>query len=144
VAGRTARLGVKEIEARITAHGARSRIRRLGFVDEAVLPALMRQSRAVTYPRVARDSDCRSSKRSPAGDRRDVRRYRHVRDAGDAALLASAGDALQLAEVLATALDMSDDERARWARRARERAEIFTWDSSVAQHVRAYEMAARR
>jgi len=41
--------------------------------------------------------------------------------AGGAALLASAGDALQLAEVLATALDMSDDERARWrGARARE------------------------
>jgi glycosyltransferase involved in cell wall biosynthesis len=64
--------------------------------------------------------------------------------AGDAALLARAGDAQQLAELLTTALDMNDEERALRARLARARAEIFTWDSSIAQHVRAYEMAARR
>jgi glycosyltransferase involved in cell wall biosynthesis len=64
--------------------------------------------------------------------------------AGDAALLARAGDANDLADVIMTALDMSDDERARCARLSRERAEIFTWDASVAQHLKAYEMAARR
>jgi glycosyltransferase involved in cell wall biosynthesis len=64
--------------------------------------------------------------------------------AGDAALLARAGDAQQLAELLTTALDMNADERVRRAQRARSRAEIFTWDSSIAQHVKAYEMAARR
>jgi hypothetical protein len=59
-------------------------------------------------------------------------------------LLARAGDAQQLAELLTTALDMNDEERALRARLARARAEIFTRDSSIAQHVRAYEMAARR
>ncbi len=64
--------------------------------------------------------------------------------AGDAALLTRAGDAEQLAEMLTTALAMNDDERVLRARLARARAEIFTWDSSIAQHVKAYEMAARR
>jgi glycosyltransferase involved in cell wall biosynthesis len=64
--------------------------------------------------------------------------------AGDAALLARAGDADELAAVLTTALEMSDGERAASAQRARARAEIFTWDSSIAQHVKAYEMAMRR
>jgi glycosyltransferase involved in cell wall biosynthesis len=64
--------------------------------------------------------------------------------AGDAALLARAGDADELAAVLTTALAMSDGERAGSAQRARARAEIFTWDSSIAQHVKAYEMAMRR
>jgi glycosyltransferase involved in cell wall biosynthesis len=137
--------GVKEIEARITAHGARSRIRRLGFVDEAVLPALMRQSRAVTYPSRGEGFGLPVLEALACGAIVVTSADTVMSEiAGGAALLASAGDALQLAEVLATALDMSDDERARWARRARERAEIFTWDSSVAQHVRAYEMAARR
>jgi glycosyltransferase involved in cell wall biosynthesis len=137
--------GVKEIEARITAHGARSRIRRLGFVDEAVLPALMRQSRAVTYPSRGEGFGLPVLEALACGAIVVTSADTVMSEiAGDAALLASAGDALQLAEVLATTLDMSDDERARWARRARERAEIFTWDSSVAQHVRAYEMAARR
>jgi glycosyltransferase involved in cell wall biosynthesis len=64
--------------------------------------------------------------------------------AGDAALLARAGDAGQLADVLTAALAMDDGVRARLALHGRARAELFTWDSSVAQHVKAYEMAARR
>ena len=62
--------------------------------------------------------------------------------AGDAALLARAGDAVQLAEVITIALTLSDDERALRRQHARARAEIFTWDATVAQHVKAYEMAA--
>ena len=64
--------------------------------------------------------------------------------AGDAALLARAGEADELAAVLTHALEMSEGERAETARRARARAEIFTWDASIAQHLKAYEMAARR
>ena len=137
--------GVKEIEARFTHHGARARIRRLGFVDEAVLPALLRQARAVTYPSrgegfglpVLEALACGASVVTSADTVMSE-------IAGDAALLARAGDAVQLAEVLTHALESSDDQRAARSRRARERAELFTWDSSVAQHVKAYEMATRR
>lgn len=137
--------GVKEIEAQIAGHAALSRIRRLGFVDETVLPALLRQARAVTYPSrgegfglpVLEALACGASVVTTADTVMSE-------IAGDAAMLARAGDAAELAEVLTTALELSDAERVLRSQRARARAEIFTWDSSVAQHVKAYEMAARR
>jgi glycosyltransferase involved in cell wall biosynthesis len=136
--------GVKEIEARIAVHGARSRIRRLGFVDESVLPALLRQARAVVYPSRGEGFGLPVVEALACGARVVTSSDTVMSEiAGDAALLAPAGDALQLADAITKALTMSDDERAARARESRERAEIFTWDASVAQHVRAYEMAMR-
>lgn len=136
--------GVKEIEARIAAHGARSRIHRLGFVDEAALPALMRQSRAVVYPSRGEGFGLPVLEALACGASVVTSSDTVMSEiAGDAALLAPAGDPVQLADVLTTAITMSDDERALRSRHSRSRAEIFTWDASVAQHVKAYEMAAR-
>ena len=137
--------GVKEIEARIAGHGALARIRRLGFVDESALPALLRQSRAVVYPSRGEGFGLPVLEALACGARVVTSSDTVMSEiADDAALLARAGDANDLADVITTALDMSDDERARCARLSRERAEIFTWDTSVAQHLKAYEMAARR
>ena len=55
--------------------------------------------------------------------------------------MASAGDVAQLTEAITKALALSDEERVSRAYRSRARAENFTWESSVAEHLRAYEMA---
>jgi glycosyltransferase involved in cell wall biosynthesis len=137
--------GVKEIEVRIAGHGARSRIRRLGFVDETVLPALIRQSRAVTYPSRGEGFGMPVIEALACGAVVQTSADTVMSEiAGGAALLARAGDAQQLADVLTTALAMSGDERAQFSRTARARAEVFTWDHSIDQHVKAYEMAARK
>ncbi len=39
---------------------------------------------------------------------------------------------------------MSNEDRDRHSRIARTRAEIFTWDHCIAQHVKAYKMASER
>jgi glycosyltransferase involved in cell wall biosynthesis len=135
--------GVKEIEARIADHPALPRIRRLGFVDESVLPALMRQSRAVVYPSRGEGFGLPVLEALACGATVVTSSDTVMSEiAGDAALLARAGDPNALAEVITTALMMNDEDRALGAQRSRSRAEIFTWDSSVAAHVRAYEMAA--
>lgn len=137
--------GVKEIEERMARHGARSRIRRLGFVDESVLSALMRQSRAVVYPSRGEGFGLPVLEALACGAIVVTTSATVMSEiAGDAALLAPAGEATAVAAAITEALAMDDDARVRRADHARSRAETFTWESSVAQHVRAYEMAAAR
>jgi glycosyltransferase involved in cell wall biosynthesis len=64
--------------------------------------------------------------------------------AGDGARLVPVGDAQALATSLDEVLTSSDDERRQWARRARDRAEQFTWENCVAQHLIAYDKAMVR
>jgi glycosyltransferase involved in cell wall biosynthesis len=137
--------GVTEIETRIARHGALSRIRRLGFVDETVLPALIRQSRVVSYPSRGEGFGMPVIEALACGAVVETSADTVMSEiAGDAALFARAGDVAQLIDVLSTALAMSDEQRVAFARTGRARAELFTWDSCIAQHVKAYEMAASR
>jgi glycosyltransferase involved in cell wall biosynthesis len=137
--------GVKDIETRLASHAALSRIRRLGFVDEAVLPALIRQSRVVSYPSRGEGFGMPVIEALACGAVVQTSGDTVMAEiAGDAALLARAGDAAQLADVLAAALAMDGAERALFAHHGRARAELFTWDASVTQHMKAYAMAARR
>ena len=61
--------------------------------------------------------------------------------AGDAASLVPIGDARALADALSRVVAASTGERSERSVRARARAELFTWDASLGQHLRAYEMA---
>jgi glycosyltransferase involved in cell wall biosynthesis len=61
--------------------------------------------------------------------------------AGDAARLVPVGNAEALAAALLDVLETSEDDRRQWSRRARARAEHFTWEACVAQHLVAYEQA---
>jgi len=130
------------LDALIAQHGAASRIRRLDFVDDALLPTLLRHSRAVTYPSRGEGFGLPVLEAMACGATVVTSSDTVMSEvAHGAALLAPAGDAVALAEVVQVALDLSDEERFQRGRLARQRAELFTWDSSVAQHVRAYEMA---
>ena len=59
------------------------------------------------------------------------------------ALACVPGDATALAETLARAIGLDDAARLDLGRRARRRAESFTWAASVERHLEAYELAAR-
>lgn len=137
--------GVEELESRIARHPASRRIRRLGFVDEAVLPALLRRARCVAYPSrgegfglpVLEALACGSLVVTSSGTvMSEV--------AGDDAVFAAPGDASALASALLTQLDRDDDERRTLGQRARSRAEHFTWEASMTMHLSAYELARRR
>jgi glycosyltransferase involved in cell wall biosynthesis len=134
--------GEGPIEAQIEGHPFHARIRRLGFVVDALLPVLYRHARAVTYPSrgegfglpVLEAMACGASVVTTDGTVM-------AEVAGDGALLVPVGNADALAASLADVLHSSDDDRRQWARRARGRAEHFTWEACVAQHLVAYEKA---
>jgi glycosyltransferase involved in cell wall biosynthesis len=134
--------GVGPLETQLAAHPFRERIRRLGFVDEALLPALFRHARAVAYPSrgegfglpVIEAMACGASVVTTEGTVM-------AEIAGEGARLVPVGDVAALTASLVEALDASESDRASWARRARSRAEHFTWEACVDQHLVAYERA---
>ena len=136
--------GLEQTEAMFTSHIAKDRIRRLGFVDEQVLPALLRHARVVAYPSrgegfglpVLEALACGASVVTSANTvMSEV--------AGDAASVVAIGNADELASSIEVALQRTPSQREETARVARNRAESFTWDFSIARHLDAYELARR-
>ncbi len=128
----------------VASHPAAARIRRLGFVDDELVPVLLRRARVVAYPSrgegfglpVLEALACGAVVVTSAGTVM-------AEVGGDAVTLVPVGDADALADALARALTLGADERAAVGLVARRRAELFSWDASLAQHRRAYAMAAR-
>jgi glycosyltransferase involved in cell wall biosynthesis len=136
--------GTGPIETLITNHPFAPRIRRLGFVDDALLPALYRQARAVAYPSRGEGFGLPVLEAMACGATVVTTAETVMAEvAGGAAELAPVGDAVALAERLADALGASDHERSARARRARDRAELFTWGACLDLHLAAYEQALR-
>ena len=134
--------GEGPIESRLGANPYRARIRRLGFVDDDVLPALYRHARAVAYPSRGEGFGLPVLEAMACGAQVVTTTDTVMAEVAlDAARLVPIGDASALAEELTAAMTASDDERAVWSRRARTRAETFTWDTCVERHVAAYELA---
>ncbi|MHB8379907.1 MAG: glycosyltransferase family 4 protein [Acidimicrobiales bacterium] len=130
------------IEAQIKDHPFRARIQRLGFVDDALLPVLYRRARAVTYPSRGEGFGLPVLEAMACGASVVTTRDTVMAEiAGDGARLVPVGDVDALATSLVDVLGSSDADRHQWALRARERAERFTWEGCVAQHLVAYEMA---
>jgi glycosyltransferase involved in cell wall biosynthesis len=134
--------GVGPFEAQLDAHPFKERIRRLGFVDDDLLAALYRRSRVVAYPSrgegfglpVLEAMACGSSVVTTDGTVM-------AEVAGGAARLVPVGDAEALATSLRAGLDDDDAARSSVAQSARARAEHFTWEACVDQHLVAYHQA---
>ena len=134
--------GEGPIEAQIEGHPYHARIRRLGFVDDALLPVLYRRARAVTYPSRGEGFGLPVLEAMACGASVVTTRDTVMAEvAGDGARLVPVGNSEALAASLVDVLESSDNERRQWASRARERAERFTWDACVAQHLVAYQQA---
>jgi glycosyltransferase involved in cell wall biosynthesis len=144
IAGQTG-WGVGPLEVLIAEHPYRTRIRRLGYVDDAALPALYRQARAVAYPSRGEGFGLPALEAMACGASLVTTEGTVMAEmAGDAARLVRVGDAEALAGSLHDILASSESERSSWAGRARARAENFTWDACVDQHLAAYDLALGR
>jgi len=136
--------GLEEFEAALANHPAASRIRRLGFVDERALPALLRRSRCVAYPSRGEGFGLPVLEAMACGAMVVTSSDTVMSEvAADTALLAAVGDSEGLAKAIGIQLHRGDGERARLGNLARTRAERFTWEASMTMHLSAYELARR-
>jgi glycosyltransferase involved in cell wall biosynthesis len=134
--------GVGPFVSQLDEHPFKDRVRRLGFVDDDLLPALYRRARVVAYPSrgegfglpVLEAMACGASVVTTDGTVM-------AEVASGAARLVPIGDHSALASSLLAALDEDATERDSVAERARARAEHFTWDACVDQHLAAYRQA---
>ncbi len=134
--------GVGPFVSQLDEHPYAQRIRRLGFVDEELLPALYRRARVVAYPSrgegfglpVLEAMACGASVVTTDGTVM-------AEVASGATRLVPIGDAAALASSLLAGLADDATERANLGQRARARAEHFTWEACVDQHLVAYKQA---
>ena len=134
--------GLGALEEQLGRHPYAPRIRRLGFVDDDALPALYRRASVVAYPSRGEGFGLPVLEAMACGAVVVTSRATVMADvAGGEANLVTAGDELELAAALARALALDDRERRERAARARERAELFTWDACVERHLDAYRRA---
>jgi glycosyltransferase involved in cell wall biosynthesis len=130
------------IETQIATHPYATRIRRLGFVDDTLLPALYRQARVVAYPSRGEGFGLPVLEAMACGAMVVTSAETVMAEVSNgAAVLVSVGDSVALAQGLSDALQLTDEERTARSARARDRAELFTWDSCLDQHLVAYEQA---
>jgi glycosyltransferase involved in cell wall biosynthesis len=134
--------GVAALDDQLAAHPYRGRVRRLGFVGEDLLPALYRRSRAVAYPSRGEGFGLPVLEAMACGAAVVTTRDTVMAEvAGAAARLVPVGDASALATALLEALAHSTADREIEGARARSRAQGFTWDACVEQHLVAYDLA---
>jgi glycosyltransferase involved in cell wall biosynthesis len=134
--------GLKDFEGRLARHPAAPRIRRLGFVDEELLPALLRRSSAVAYPSRGEGFGLPVLEAMACGASVVTTQDTVMAEvAGNCAELTRAGDPVALAEALRAVLASDGAQRELRSALSRERAETFTWEFSMARHLAAYELA---
>lgn len=137
--------GTADVEAAIARSRAPDRIRRLGYVADEVVPALMRRAAVVAYPSLDEGFGLPALEALACGAPLVTSAGTAMSEfAGPAAWTAAPGDRHALAQALTAALASDDAERAQRRLAGAERASAFTWHRSARAHVAAYERAGRR
>jgi glycosyltransferase involved in cell wall biosynthesis len=122
----------------------RRRVRRLGYVADADLPALMRRAACFVYASLEEGFGVPVLEALACGAPVVTSRGTVMAEvAGAAALCSVPGDASSLAAALAEALAGSDAAQRR-REAGIERAATMTWEASARGHVEAYRLAAAR
>jgi glycosyltransferase involved in cell wall biosynthesis len=112
-------------------------VRLLGYADRATLTSLYRAARAAVFPSIYEGfhlGPLEAAKEGCPVVLSDIPVHREV--LGEAARYFPPGDARALALRLREAAH--DEDRASWASRARERAELFSWKVSAARLIRVF------
>ncbi|MCU1493011.1 MAG: glycosyltransferase [Acidimicrobiaceae bacterium] len=134
--------GTADLDAAIAASPWRERIVRLGHVDDADVPSLVRVASVVAYPSLEEGFGLPALEAMACGTALVTTQDSVMSElAGDAALLVPRSDATALADALEIALAGGPDV-ARRRLEGLERASTYTWKACAAGHVDAYREAA--
>jgi len=136
----------REIGQALSTAAHRDRIRTLGYVPDAAVPALLRRAGAVAYPSLGEGFGLPALEAIACGAPLVTTAGTPMASlTGGAALLVAPGDADALAQALESLLSGADrpahDERRRVGL---EVAAARSWEASAAAHLTAYRLAARK
>ncbi|MGH9169313.1 MAG: glycosyltransferase family 4 protein [Acidimicrobiales bacterium] len=135
--------GSSGVEAAIEASPFGSRIRRLGYVADESVPALLRRAAVVAYPSYEEGFGLPALEALACGAPLVTTSATAMSEvAGDSAWTCPAGEPEALAGALVAALGASASERARRQDSGVARAGSFTWDRTAEAHVAAYRLAS--
>jgi len=138
--------GLTGIERALATARHSDRIIRTGYLPDAAVPALLRQSTVVAYPAVEEGFGLPALEALACGAPLITTEGTAMAEmAQGAACLVPPGDDGALAEALETALEQGRESPEVVRRRGLglSRAARYTWAASVAKHVEAYEVALR-
>jgi glycosyltransferase involved in cell wall biosynthesis len=137
--------GSTEVTRAIAAIRYPHRVRRLGYVDDDVVPSLLRQARAVAYPSYEEGFGLPALEALACGAPLVTTSGTAMADvAAGAAWTAAPGDAGELAAAIEGVIEAGDAELGRRRHEGLERAAGFTWERTAATHVAAYQAVAER
>jgi glycosyltransferase involved in cell wall biosynthesis len=125
--------------------GARhaDRVRRLGYVEDDVVPALLRGARVVAYPSHEEGFGLPALEALACGAPLVTTSGTAMAElAATAAWTVSPGDAGELASAISEVLEAGPTELGRRREEGLERASAFTWERAAATHVAANRAAA--
>lgn len=127
----------------ISRHPFADRIRRLGYVDDAAVPVLMRSARAVAYPSRGEGFGLPVLEALACGASVVTTSHTVMEEvAGPAATYTPAGASHELAETLVEVISRGPSAREATAKIAVERASRFTWTATVEAHRDVYRRLA--
>ena len=123
---------------------AGERIRRLGYVADDDVPALLRRARVVVYPSLEEGFGLPALEALACGAPLVTTSGTPMAEvAGDAALLAAPGDPPALAAAIARSIsELATSEQARRRSQGLAIAAGYTWEACAEGHMAAYRLAA--
>ena len=139
--------GGDQVDAAVAASGLPGRVVQTGYVDDDVIPALLRTATAAVYPSLYEGFGMPALEALACGTTLVTTSGTAMHEvAGDSALLVPPGDQAALADVLDVVLTGRGDDRASSERRAIGFGIVdrHTWAASADLHVAAYRSAAGR
>jgi len=137
--------GSGEVNRAIAACRHSDRVRRLGYVEDDVVPALLRGARAVAYPSYEEGFGLPALEALACGAPLVTTSGTAMAEvAATAAWTVRAGDAGELAAAIEEVLAAGDAQLGRRRDDGLARAARFTWERAAATHVAAYRAVAAR